>query len=156
MPQWICLPLRTADIESILAIEHQAFSQPWDRRSLMAELSNDLAVKFTAKIKRHEGNELIIGYAIARLINDELHLLRVAVTPRWHRCGVASGLIRRCLQKARKSGAVVACLEVRPSNLPAQALYHKLGFQQFAEKPRYYTDSRESALLFRKILKEDV
>ena len=155
MLPWICLPSSTADIESILAIEQKAFTQPWGRRSMMAELTHEQAINFTAKAKHREVVDVIIGYAISRLIIDELHLLRVAVTPQWQRCGVASELIDRCLRVARKSGAFAVFLEVRSSNRPAQALYRKLGFQQYAERPRYYIDSSESALIYRKNLKED-
>jgi len=45
------------------------------------------------------------------------------------------------------AGAVQAFLEVRRSNLPAQALYHKYGFSVAAIRPRYYRDNNEDALL---------
>jgi ribosomal-protein-alanine N-acetyltransferase len=155
VPQWITLPLDAKDIESILSIENQSFSQSWRRRPLMAVLNNDDAITFCAKRRGPSDADVIIGYVIARLILNELHLLRIAVTPRWRRCGVAAELLTRCLTTAKQTGAEIACLEVRPSNRSARALYAKLGFQLLAERSRYYTDSNESALIFTKDLKED-
>jgi ribosomal-protein-alanine N-acetyltransferase len=36
---------------------------------------------------------------------------------------------------------------VRLSNLPAQALYEKFGFQPSGKRPRYYADPAEDALV---------
>jgi ribosomal-protein-alanine N-acetyltransferase len=55
-----------------------------------------------------------------------------------------------------EQGAKSAHLEVRPSNITAIELYQKLGFERVGRRPKYYTDSKEDALLMMKILKEDL
>ena len=47
-------------------------------------------------------------------------------------------------------GSHCLTLEVRASNLPARALYGKLGFVQVGLRPKYYQNPREDGLILRK------
>ena len=49
-----------------------------------------------------------------------------------------------------RQGASSVYLEVRPSNLPAIELYQKLGFNEIGRRPKYYTDSKEDAVVMMK------
>ena len=51
------------------------------------------------------------------------------------------------LAQARTLGAELAWLEVRISNLAAQALYESFGFKEVGRRRRYYDDTQEDALL---------
>jgi ribosomal-protein-alanine N-acetyltransferase len=55
-----------------------------------------------------------------------------------------------------RQGANSVFLEVRPSNITAVELYEKLGFREIGRRPKYYTDSKEDALVMMKVLAKPV
>jgi len=56
-------------------------------------------------------------------------LANVAVHPDYRRRGIGRALVEGSLALARSQGAEVVTLEVEHSNLPAQRIYRRLGFQ---------------------------
>jgi len=153
---WHLEHINHADLEPILAIEQNSFQRPWGRLSFEGELRNHSACNFAVKSTEVETGGQVIGYAFWHLVADEVHVLKVAVTPAWRGQGIASRLLERCFTLSVEQGAKSAHLEVRPSNITAIELYQKLGFEQVGRRPKYYTDSKEDALLMMKILKEDL
>jgi len=162
---WHLEHINHADLEPILAIEQNSFQRPWGRLSFEGELRNrsacNFAVKSTESVESAESTGVkssgqVIGYAFWHLVTDEVHVLKVAVTPAWRGQGVASRLLERCFTLSVEQGAKSAHLEVRPSNIAAIELYQKLGFELVGRRPQYYSDSKEDALLMMKILKEDL
>jgi len=153
---WHLEHINHADLEPILVIEQNSFQRPWGRLSFEGELRNHLACNFAVKSTEVETSGQVIGYAFWHLVADEVHVLKVAVTPAWRGQGIASRLLERCFTLSVEQGAKSAHLEVRPSNIAAIELYQKLGFEWVGRRPQYYTDSKEDALLMMKILKEDL
>ena len=156
MNGWHLEHINHADLEPILAIEQNSFRRPWGRLSFEGELRNRSACNFAVKSTEVETSGQVIGYAFWHLVTDEVHVLKVAVTPAWRGQGVASRLLERCFTLSVEQGAKSAHLEVRPSNIAAIELYQKLGFELVGRRPKYYSDSKEDALLMMKILKEDL
>lgn len=156
MNGWQLVSINQADLEPILAIEQNSFQRPWDRLSLEFALGCQNARNYAVQPTEGKSCGPFIAYAFLRLLGDEVHLQKVAVTPAWRGQGVASWLLERCFTLSVGQGARSAHLEVRPSNIPAVELYQKLGFELAGKRPEYYTDSKEDALLMIKILKEDL
>ena len=52
--------------------------------------------------------------------------------------------------KGTQQGANSVYLAVRPSNIPAVELYEELGFKEIGRRPKYYTNSKEDALMMMK------
>ena len=69
------------------------------------------------------------------------------MAPDRRRRGIARRLLAEGLAQARELGAALAWLEVRTSNLAAQALYESFGFREVGRRPGYYEDTREDAIL---------
>jgi ribosomal-protein-alanine N-acetyltransferase len=153
---WHLEHISHADLEPILAIEQNSFQRPWGRLSFEGELRNRSACNFAVKSTEVKTCGKVIGYAFWHLVADEMHVLKVAVTPAWRGQGIASMLLERCFTLSVEQGAKSAHLEVRPSNIAAIELYQKLGFELVGRRPKYYPDSKEDALLMMKILKEDI
>jgi ribosomal-protein-alanine N-acetyltransferase len=153
---WHLEHISHADLEPILAIEQKSFQRPWGRLSFEGELRSRSACNFAVKSTEVKTCGQVIGYAFWHLVADEVHLLKVAVTPAWRGQGIASRLLERCFTLSVEQGAKSAHLEVRPSNIAAIELYQKLGFELVGRRPKYYPDSKEDALLMMKILKEDI
>ena len=156
MDRWQFEHINPADLEPILAIEQISFRRPWGRLSFEGELRNRRGCNFAVKSTEVETSGQVIGYAFWHIVADEVHLLKVAVTPAWRRKGLATRLLERCFTSSVEQGAKSAHLEVRPSNIAAIELYQKLGFELVGRRPKYYTDSKEDALLMMRILKEDI
>jgi ribosomal-protein-alanine N-acetyltransferase len=156
IPQWQLTPVSPTDIKPIMDIEQESFSWPWKRVSFLGELTNKHAHSYMVKVNDSEHPENVIAYIFFRQVKEELHILKIAVTPGWRSKGIASRLLNKCFTTGLKRGATSAFLEVRPSNASAMALYRKKGFRLIGRRPKYYTDTREDALVLMKNLKEDV
>jgi ribosomal-protein-alanine N-acetyltransferase len=80
-------------------------------------------------------------------VADEAEILNIAVRPGLREAGLGSHLLGMILQISAKMGMKAAHLEVRASNVPAQRLYAKFGFEQVGVRPKYYPDTGEDAFL---------
>ena len=156
MNGWQLESINHADLEPILAIEQNSLQRPWDRLSLEFALRCHNARNYAVKPTEGKSCGPFIAYAFLRLSGDEVHLQKVAVTPAWRGQGIATRLLESCFTSSVEQGAKSAHLEVRPSNIAAIKLYQKLGFELVGRRPKYYSDSKEDALLMMKILKEDL
>lgn len=156
MFKWQLASVNPVDIHPIMEIERQSFSWPWNRISFLGELTTRHAHSYMVKLNGDTHTDKVIAYIFFRLVKEELHILKIAVTPDWRSRGVASWLLKKCFSAGLKLGATSAFLEVRPSNASAMAFYRKKGFRFIGRRPNYYTDTREDALVLMKNLKEDV
>lgn len=145
MVQWTIELLSSPDeIDSILAIEHASFTNPWTREMYQAELENR-GVSFCFIARDPDGNP--VGFCSVWRVLDELHINNLAVLPAYRRAGVATALLERVLAYGFASGAERATLEVRRSNDPARLLYERFGFAVAGIRRAYYTKPVEDALV---------
>jgi ribosomal-protein-alanine N-acetyltransferase len=149
---WDLVTLVESDTDQILAIEQRSFKRSWHRNSFLEEISRSDSFNYGVKIKNSPVADPIIAYICYRILDSEMHLLKIAVSPEWRSQGIGEWLLRECAEKERKNGATRVLLEVRPSNHPAMAMYDKTGFQISGRRPNYYADTREDALLMTKNL----
>jgi ribosomal-protein-alanine N-acetyltransferase len=91
----------------------------------------------------------VVGFLVVREtfpggdeVPPEREILNLAVALGNRRCGVASSLLREELSRRAHF-----FLEVRESNLTAQALYRKFGFVEIGRRPEYYLSPRETAIV---------
>jgi [ribosomal protein S18]-alanine N-acetyltransferase len=134
-----------ADIDAIVTLEADSFTNPWSRETLVWELGNS---DVTRVYLLRDDQRQILAFCVCWLIFDELHINTLAVAPRARRAGLATRLLREVMAEAAKDGGKKATLEVRASNTAASALYGRLGFHVAARRPRYYTQPEEDALIF--------
>jgi len=144
------------ELEPILAIEQCSFRWPWGRLSFEGELSCQNSCNYIVKSSANGTGEQVVAYAFFRLAADELHLLKIAVSPSWRGHSIATRLLEQCFAISAKQGATSVYLEVRPSNTPAIELYLKLGFEVIGRRHKYYAETKEDALLMIKNLKEEL
>ena len=135
-----------ADVTAIWAIEQASFPTPWSRWTFLAELGHGNSHTLVAGPAPPQPWQTW-GYLIFWVVLDEMHILNLAVAPDRRRRGIARRLLAEGLAQARELGAALAWLEVRTSNLAAQALYESFGFREVGRRPGYYEDTREDAIL---------
>jgi [ribosomal protein S18]-alanine N-acetyltransferase len=135
-----------ADLDRVMALENQAFSNPWSRQLVANELEHEWSTVLLAEEPGPAGPELK-GFAIFWLVADELHVLNVAVDARFRRQGLGRTLMDAVLATGRQRACRIANLEVRRGNRAAIALYESLGFRAVGMRPAYYQDDREDAVV---------
>jgi ribosomal-protein-alanine N-acetyltransferase len=133
-----------SQLDDIIALEAESFTNPWSRETLEWELRNS-DVTFIYVLRLDDGR--LGAFCICWMLFDELHINTLAVAPGYRRRGLATSLVRYVFEEALARGVRRATLEVRASNHPAIALYEHLGFRVTATRPRYYNNPDEDALI---------
>jgi [ribosomal protein S18]-alanine N-acetyltransferase len=129
-----------ADLAAIVALEQDAFSNPWTPAALAEMLSSHVTRLYVARAQGHG----IIAFCACWLIEDELHINTVAVAATRRRQGIARSLLLFILEE---TGARRATLEVRAANDAARKLYEGLGFTETAVRPKYYSHPEDDAII---------
>jgi ribosomal-protein-alanine N-acetyltransferase len=131
------------DVPAVVDLDQKSFSLPWPERSFRFELTDNPASRcWVAAV-----DEKIVGMIVVWLIVDEAHVATIATHPDFRRKGIAKKLLSHALRKLIEQGARSSFLEVRESNLAAQALYRKFGYEETGRRRRYYKDNDEDAIL---------
>lgn len=89
----------------------------------------------------------MVGYIFSYRALDEAEILNLAVHPEHRRLGIGRGLLDRVLGELARGGVHRVHLEVRETNLAAQAFYREMGFQPAGRRRGYYSRPREDALI---------
>lgn len=134
------------DAKAMAAIEQDCFSDPWSEESFGQMMSLSAARSITVWAE-NEGEQLLAGYLLAFALPPEAEIANIAVAPAFQRRGVGRALMDEGLRSLREEGCDSFFLEVRESNLAAQALYRRLGFVEIGRRKRYYQKPTEDALL---------
>ena len=93
------------------------------------------------------GDYAIVGYAGLWLMVDEAHVTTIGVHPAHRGHGAGELLFIGLADIAEHMRAHRITLEVRVSNLSAQALYRKYGLEIAGVRKRYYSDNGEDAYI---------
>jgi ribosomal-protein-alanine N-acetyltransferase len=136
-----------ADLDQVAAIEKLSLPSPWSKELFEAELKRPQARYFVA-----EEGDRIAGYMGYWEAPQEAHIINLAVAPGFRKKGLGVAMLDHVLEFARKTGANLATLEVRESNVAARGLYEKCGFKFVAIRKKYYVDNQEDAVVMIKEL----
>lgn len=138
----LILPLDPQHLDQVAALELACFSDPWSKALLadsLAQAHNHFWVALDGP--------LVLGYAGLTAVAGEGYVSNVAVDPAHRRQGVATALVETLCHFGQGSLDFIS-LEVRASNLAAQALYESQGFSQVGLRKKYYQHPPEDALIF--------
>jgi len=169
----VVTPMSLDDIPAVMAIERASFPRPWPERAYHYELTENpnayfvvarayesiqtppvphspwhrLAVRLGLHSHPAPAQPLVVGFAGMWMQVDEAHIATIATHPGWRGRGVGERILVNLLREAQRRHAITVTLEVRVSNLVAQNLYRKYGFEEVGRRKAYYQDNREDALL---------
>lgn len=142
------------DLPQVKAIDQISFNMPWPDSAYHYELNeNPLSLLWVAEQKTPPGAgsppglPRIVGMIVVWMILDEAHIATIAVHPDYRSQGIARQLLAQALITAIERGANQATLEVRAGNIAAQKLYQRFRFAVVGNRPRYYKDNHEDALI---------
>ncbi|WP_304425770.1 tRNA (adenosine(37)-N6)-threonylcarbamoyltransferase complex transferase subunit TsaD [uncultured Adlercreutzia sp.] len=145
-------PLDACHVAEVAALEAQVMgSDAWNEVLVADELGRADRVwwaAYAADPKMPLSAEApLVGYAGGWVVDGDVQVLKVGVSPAWRRHGIARALLARMADDARNLGARTSSLEVRASNAGAQALYEALGYQSLGRRPRYYSDGEDAVIM---------
>jgi ribosomal-protein-alanine N-acetyltransferase len=145
MPRYWFEPLADDhDLDGVLEVEAESFTNPWTRDMYSSELKNRSVCHIL--VARNEGCR-VAGFCAFWLVVDEMHINNLALRPQFRAQGIGTALLRHALIEAKGLGARRATLEVRASNDAARRLYGRLGFYVAGTRRDYYTSPVEDALI---------
>jgi ribosomal-protein-alanine N-acetyltransferase len=132
------------DLDGVLFVESESFTNPWTRDMYAWELQNR-AVCHIFVVRTID--RPVVGFCAFWLVVDEIHINNVAILPDLRGRGIGTALMKRVFEEAHRLGARRATLEVRTSNQGARRLYERLGFYVAGARRDYYTNPVEDALI---------
>ena len=131
------------DVPAVVELDQKSFSLPWPERSFRFELTDNPASR--CWVAELDGK--VVGMIVVWLIVNEAHVATVATHPDYRRQGIGKRLLSHALLNLMREGARSSFLEVRESNLAAQEMYRKFGYEVSGRRRRYYRDNDEDAIL---------
>ncbi|NKE08106.1 ribosomal protein S18-alanine N-acetyltransferase [Mesobacillus selenatarsenatis] len=131
------------DLDEVMEVEVNSFTIPWSREAFFNELTKNQFAQYLIV----EVDQKVVGYCGVWIIVDEAHITNIALLPEYRGMRLGEALMAKVMKLGREMGAMRMTLEVRVSNVRAQNLYRKFGFEEGAIRKQYYTDNMEDALV---------
>ncbi|MEN9230665.1 MAG: ribosomal protein S18-alanine N-acetyltransferase [Thermostichus sp. DG02_5_bins_236] len=133
----------TATLPQLLQLDWLCFGGYWGEQSYRTELERPSSIVLGAfleeeALKPSSSGRNLIGFGILWHIEDEAHIISLAVHPEHQRRGLGRRILLELLNQARNLGCAWATLEVKASNRAALHLYESVGFQKLGERKGYY------------------
>ena len=151
------------DIDQVMVIEDRVFPDPWKPRAFLHEVNRSLVshmvvlerndsrqptrvtpVRWLAQKLQKPNPSQIVGYGGLWKIEDESHISTIASHPDERGKKYGELLLACMIQRAIGLGAAYMVLEVRTSNVIAQTLYEKYGFEAVYTKKKYYPNGEDA------------
>ncbi|MFN8378899.1 MAG: GNAT family N-acetyltransferase [Anaerolineae bacterium] len=154
--------MTSRDIPEVVEIDRQSFDMPWSARSYAFEVSEStyshmvvLETRTEAERGRlsrlwkrdgHSSATTALGaYGGLWHIAGEAHISTIASAPLQRGRGWGEVTLAAMVRRSITLQATHVVLEVRISNVVAQNLYLKYGFETVGVKPHYYSNNGEDA-----------
>ena len=128
------------DIDAIVCLETQSFTDAWSNSTIRDCLSNQF---YDIRVLEDDGE--ILGYYTTLTI-DECELLRICIKKRERGKGLANLLMQDLFDIVKTKEISRILLEVRHTNEQAIGLYKKFGFFEFGVRKNYYGGNVDARL----------
>jgi ribosomal-protein-alanine N-acetyltransferase len=151
-PEPALLDARPDDAAALAALHASAFRHGWSEAEFERLLADRNLLCHLARASGGTGP--VVGFVIARMVEDEAEILMVAVAPGEQGRGLARRLLARHLGRLAARAVRRVFLEVDEGNGRALKLYARAGFERVGRRPGYYAaqEGNAAALLLRRDL----
>lgn len=129
-------------VSAAAEIEKLCFSEPWSEESLALPATGEYGWGMACEV-----DGVLVAYACMVSVLDEGEIVNVATHPDYRRRGYARAVLGALLEEAQNDGIETISLEVRESNLAAQALYASFNFIPVGKRKDFYSKPREDAII---------
>ena len=141
------------DMPEVAALEARCFPSFWTAEQFAEAWRQDWFAGYGLF-----RNGTLLGYITLRVLAGELEVLNIALSPEERGRGLSFPLMDTALRDTREGGHrrekglppegwETAFLEVRVGNVPARALYTRLGFQKAGLRRHYYDDGEDALVM---------
>ena len=139
-------PLRRRHLAHVLPIERVSYPRPWTVGVFQSE------IEMMRRGERHyvvarDGNE-VVAYGGLMFVVDDAHVTNIAVVPERQRQGVATRVLAELAWAAVERRCSALTLEVRVTNVAAQALYREFGFVPAGVRKKYYENVEDAIVMW--------
>lgn len=139
-------PLRRRHMAHVLPIERVSYPRPWTVGVFHSE------IEMMRRGERHylvarDGTE-VVGYGGLMFVVGDAHVTNIAVAPERQRQGIATRLLAELAWAAIDRDCTALTLEVRVSNVGAQALYRAFGFVPAGVRKNYYENVEDAIVMW--------
>lgn len=121
------------DLQRILEIQKESFSDNWTNKMFISESENKFS---NFKICKTGG--ITAGFIIYRLIENEAEILNIVVAKNFRGRNLGKNLLLYAIDDLKKKNAQAIFLEVNEKNSVAINLYTENGFKKYGTRPKYY------------------
>ncbi|MGB8859569.1 MAG: ribosomal protein S18-alanine N-acetyltransferase [Ilumatobacteraceae bacterium] len=139
-------PLRRRHMADIMPIERASYPRPWTIGVFHSEIEMMRRGERQYLVAR-DGTE-VVGYGGLMFVVDDAHVTNIAVAPQRQRQGIATRLMVELAWAAIDRGCSALTLEVRVSNVAAQALYREFGFIPAGVRKNYYENVEDAIVMW--------
>ena len=139
-------PMRRRDIAAIQPIEHVSYPRPWSPSVFQSEieLSRRGERHYIVARRAHE----LVGYAGMMFVVGDAHVTNIASAPVHRGQGIGTRLLAELAWEAIARDCTALTLEVRTSNVAAQALYRRFGFAPVGVRQKYYENVEDAIVMW--------
>jgi ribosomal-protein-alanine N-acetyltransferase len=125
-------PLLAQCLDAVMQVEQGAYAHPWSRANFLDALHSGYQAQVLL------ADDVVLGYFVAMLGVEEVHLLNLTVAPEFQGQGWARVLLDALSIWARGQNAAWLWLEVRTGNARAMRVYEAAGFARVGLRKAYY------------------
>ncbi|MCG2726060.1 MAG: GNAT family N-acetyltransferase [Elusimicrobia bacterium] len=138
------------DVESLAEIEAQYPDYPaWRVKGLKAEFENKHSITLGAEYESNceDGKKSIKGFINFWILPPSIQLNAIIVSRDSLRNKIASGLMSKMLEYAKKNSCSEIDLEVNVKNKAAVSFYNKMGFKKVGQREKFYNGKDDAILM---------
>ena len=142
----------SGDENSVVKLSTELGLSHWSEQDYLAEASQSQSHFLVAVIESE-----VVGFIVGRFVpgtqeaelRPDAEIYNIGVDTARQRSGIGNLLLRNFLDECRSGNVNFVWLEVRKMNLKAISFYESIGFEQFAERPRFYKDPPDDGMVMR-------
>jgi len=130
-------------LKEVATIEYDNFNNPWSLKQFEKYfMKSSKSMSYIYK-----GSEKVIGYLMAKVILDEIHLHNIAVSQKYQNNKIGFHLMNHLISEGNLKDKKKICLEVNENNIFALRLYISLGFIEVGVREKYYVNNEGAILM---------
>jgi ribosomal-protein-alanine N-acetyltransferase len=137
-PHMALRPLRSGELDAVMAIENRAYEFPWSRENFFSSWASAYWMQGLHLQDTHARGDALVAYLVAMQGVEEMHLLNLTVAPEHQGRGLGCTLLEALRAHAQARGCAQIWLEVRVGNARALRLYRRFGFEDVHVRKGYY------------------